>query len=472
MDQIKIHIGDTCSERVVTGDVCNDYVVKPVQGLTQSQQKAFKLMAEGKSVFITGPGGCGKTFLINSFVKNYNTRKTIAVTSTTGTSALHIKGTTIHSWSGIGLGKGSVDYIIKKIKKNIYIRSRWKMTDILIIDEISMLSPLLFDKLEEIARIIRRSNKPFGGLQLIITGDFLQLPVVNCDKFCFESVNWNTCINETIYMHENLRQSEPAWQKCLSELRMGELTEESKDILTSCTEREIKNTDIKPTNLFPLNIDVREINAKHLKEVWERTGELFEYEMEEEIYKKNNKSMVMLLERFKRNCPVDEMVSLTVGCQVMLLWNMDLEGGLANGSRGVVVKFVNDLPYVKFMDGKTRLIDYHIWKLEDDQHKVIASISQIPLKLAYAISIHKSQGCSLDYVITDIGDIFEYGQAYVALSRVRTSTGLFIKNLRFLKIKANPVAKSYYNSLLQTQNITKKDQEANPLQLIWANRVT
>ena len=346
------------------------------------------------------------------------------------------------------------------------------MTDILIIDEISMLSPLLFDKLEEIARIIRRSNKPFGGLQLIITGDFLQLPVVNCDKFCFESVNWNTCINETIYMHENLRQSEPAWQKCLSELRMGELTEESKDILTSCTEREIKNTDIKPTNLFPLNIDVREINAKHLKEVWERTGELFEYEMEEEIYKKNNKSMVMLLERFKRNCPVDEMVSLTVGCQVMLLWNMDLEGGLASGRRGVFVKFVNDLPYVKFMDGKTRLIDYHIWKLEDDQHKVIASISQIPLKLAYAISIHKSQGCSLDYVITDIGDIFEYGQAYVALSRVRTSTGLFIKNLRFLKIKANPVAKSYYNSLLQTQNITKKDQEANPLQLIWANRVT
>ena len=141
-----------------------------------------------------------------------------------------------------------------------------------------------------------------------------------------------------------------------------------------------------------------------------------------------------------------ENLNLVEGCQVMLLWNLDLEQGLVNGSRGVVVRFVNDLPLVRFLDGQTRLIDYHIWELEEDDKK-IASIEQVPLKLAYAISIHKSQGCSLDYVVTDIGDVFEYGQAYVALSRVRSSKGLYIKNLKFNKIRANPTAKSYYQQL-------------------------
>jgi len=426
---------------------------EPIHELTQSQQTALTLIMEGKSVFITGPGGCGKTFLINYFVKNNKCRKNIAVTSTTGTSSLHIKGTTIHSWAGIGLGTGSVEYIIKKIRKKSYIKARWQRTEILIIDEVSMLSPILFDKIEAIARIIRKSTEPFGGLQLIITGDFLQLPVVNCDKFCFESENWNTCIDETVYMHENLRQSDPAWQKCLDEVRIGELSEESKKLLRSCTKNKIKNIDknldIKPTNLFPLNADVQEINDKCLEDISQSSGEVFDYEMEEEIYEKHNRSIPMLLEKFKKNCPVDETVSLTVGCQVMLMWNMDLDGGLANGSRGVVVKFIDDLPYVKFMDGQVRLIDYHIWELEDDRHNVILGIEQIPLKLAYAISIHKSQGCSLDYVITDLGEVFEYGQAYVALSRVRTSTGLFIKHLRFSKINANPVAKSYYDALLK-----------------------
>lgn len=414
-------------------------------GLTASQKRALDLILDGKSVFVTGPGGCGKTFLVNHFVKHYKGDKRIAVTSTTGTSALHIHGTTLHSWAGIGLGKGSVGSIVTKIKKKRYLKDRWMQVEILIIDEISMMSPVLFDKLEKVARMVRRSTERFGGIQLIITGDFLQLPCVESEDFCFEAQTWPTCIDETIYMPENLRQSDPVWQKCLDEVRMGDLSDESKKLLKSCTRKKNKaNLGIKPTLLYPLNADVAEINQECLDELCEKTGEVNDYVAELEVYDK--KLPAFKIEKFKKDCPAVENLSLAVGCQVMLLWNLDLEQGLVNGSRGVVTRFINDIPLVRFLDGQSRLIDYHLWELEDNDTK-LASIEQLPLKLAYAISIHKSQGCSLDYVITDLDSIFEYGQAYVALSRVRTSGGLIIRNLRLKKIKANPKAKAYYQSL-------------------------
>jgi ATP-dependent DNA helicase PIF1 len=189
---------------------------------------------------------------------------------------------------------------------------------------------------------------------------------------------------------------------------------------------------------------VAEINQECLDELCEKTGEVNDYVAELEVYDK--KLPAFKIEKFKKDCPAVENLSLAVGCQVMLLWNLDLEQGLVNGSRGVVTRFINDIPLVRFLDGQSRLIDYHLWELEENDTK-LASIEQLPLKLAYAISIHKSQGCSLDYVITDLDSIFEYGQAYVALSRVRTSGGLIIRNLRLKKIKANPKAKAYYQSL-------------------------
>ena len=415
------------------------------KSLTVSQKRSLDLILSGKSVFITGPGGCGKTYLINHFVRHYKNDKRIAVTSTTGTSALHIHGTTLHSWAGIGLGKGSVGSIVTHLKKKRYLKERWKQVEILVIDEISMLSPDLFDKLEKVARMIRRSTEIFGGIQLIVSGDFLQLPCIKSEKFCFEAQTWPTCINETIYMSENLRQSDPYWQKCLNEVRMGEISDESKKLLKSCNRKKIKeNMGIKPTLLYPLNADVEEINQYYLDELCETVGEVNDYEAEVEIYDK--KLPIHKIEKFKKDCPAVEILSLAIGCQVMLLWNLDLEQGLVNGSRGVVTRFVNDMPIVRFLDGQTRLIDYHIWEMEENDTK-LASIEQIPLKLAYALSIHKSQGCSLDYVITDLDDVFEYGQAYVALSRIRTSEGLIIRNLRLNKIKANPKAKLYYQEL-------------------------
>ena len=167
--------------------------------LNKEQQNALSYILQGDNIFVTGGGGTGKTVLINYFVKHYN-NKNIAVTSTTGTSAILIKGTTLHSYTGIGLGKGSMYSMLTKIKKKKYLRERWKRLDILIIDEISMLNPDLFDKLEEIARNIRRDERPFGGIQLILSGDFCQLPCIDSNNFCFEAKSWDKCIDQTIYL--------------------------------------------------------------------------------------------------------------------------------------------------------------------------------------------------------------------------------------------------------------------------------
>lgn len=420
----------------------------PEVTLSKSQKIALQKMMDGKNILITGPAGYGKTYLINFYVSKMQESNTsgvqqVAVTSTTGTSAIHIKGTTLHSWGGIGLGQGSVGAISTKIKKKTYLRDRWRNTKVLIIDEVSMLSPQLFDKLDKIAKNVRRNIKPFGGLQLILTGDFLQLPCINSDGFCFDAQTWETVIDEVVYLTENLRQSDPVWRKCLEEARLGNLTKESKKLLKSRVNIELKNDiGITPTVLYPLNVNVDEVNNHYLQILEEKNGMVNDYEMEVELYEKKNRKRV---EKLKKNCPAPEKLSLTPGCQVMLLWNLDIENGLVNGSRGVVVRFIRDLPIIKFLNGETRLIDYHIWEVEEDDKKIV-SFEQLPLKLAYAISIHKSQGSTLDYAIVDLTDVFEYGQGYVALSRVKSHQGLSIKGIDFRKIRAHPGALEFYEN--------------------------
>lgn len=417
--------------------------------LTLEQRRAYELMRAGKNVFVTGAGGCGKTLLINRFIVEYKTDINVAVTSTTGTSALLLMGgTTLHSWGGIGLGTGSALAMATKIKKKPWLRKRWKEVNVLIIDEVSMLDPTLFDKLEYIARVIRKSAQPFGGIQLVVTGDFLQLPCVKSDKFCFEADTWDSCIVNTVYLQENMRQREPEWQKCLAEIRIGKLSDTSKELLESRRKVKLENTQgILPTRLYPLNRDVDEINASELDRLSDSGSEFFEYQMTFDLY---DKKLAWKAEKFYKDSPAVEKLLLCIGCQVILLWNLDIECGLVNGSRGVIVDFLQDLPLVRFLNGTTRLIDYHIWELEEDDKK-LACFEQIPLRLGYAYSVHRAQGRSLDYVITDLKEVFEYGQAYVALSRARSSSGLSIKGLRYKKIRAHPKAVDYYEKLLSKE---------------------
>jgi len=407
--------------------------------LNELQQKAFDLLIKGKSIFMTGAGGTGKSFLIDIFRNNCRGFKRIAITSTTGVSALLVKGTTLHSFLGIGIGKASNEILYKKIIKNSRYKNRWIETDILIIDEISMLSAELFDKLECLARLIRKNDKPFGGIQLVLTGDFLQLPPVKDDLFCFEAKTWDSCVDETVYFTEIIRQDDNDFKKCLNEIRMGYITEDSENILKTCVDKENKDTNIIPTKIFSLNREVDLLNKYEMEKIDE---DIYEYDIETEVSAYGSKSITTIL----KNCNAVENLQLCKGAQVMLLINLDLENGLVNGSRGVITDFIEDIPKVRFLNGQEVIVDYFEWKIEEDDI-LLATITQIPLKVAYAISAHKAQGMTLDCAEIDLSNVFTYGQTYVALSRVRNLNGLYLKNYNKSKIKSHPKAVKFYKNL-------------------------
>ena len=417
-------------------------------GLSKKQQYAYDLISEGKNVFITSQAGGGKSYLIKMIYAKYLDSKYIAVTSTTGTSAILINGVTLHSYLGIGLGNSDAGSLYLMIQKRPNILRRWKDLDILIIDEISMLSPELFDKLEYLARVIRRNNKPFGGIQIILSGDFLQLPVVGeTDSFCFDAVSWNSCIQHIVYLDENFRQEDSVFKNLLNEIRIGNISKNTVEILKSRVNVKLENAfGILPTKLYSLNRDVDSENDKELNNLVLKNEnlEFYQYDLEYEVLKSGLKNVE---EKINKSCNAPFSLQLCVGAQVMLLYNMDLENKLVNGSRGVVIGFENDLPRVKFLNGITLLVDHKLWTL-DENNIPIVQWTQIPLKVAFAVSIHKIQGVTIDYAEVDLSNIFENSQAYVALSRVRTLEGLSIKNFNTLCIKVNPRAVEFYKNLV------------------------
>lgn len=416
--------------------------------LSTKQKNAYDLILKGFNVFLTGPGGTGKTEFIKLFCKEFNKFKKIGTTSTTGTSAILINGTTLHSYLGIKLGKDSADSLYLKIINSSFTLKRWVDLEILIIDEISMLDPILFDKLELLARKIRKNEKPFGGIQLILTGDFLQLPCVNSDKFCFEAKSWNKCIDEVVYLTQIFRQSDNIFQTCLNEIRIGELSENTINILNSRKGIKLQNEyGIVPTKLYSLNKDVDNENQKQLNKLLFKNEnlEFFEFELD---YKLLKPSFKFVEEKIDKLSLISRKLELCIGAQVMLLVNLDLSNNLANGSRGIIIDFdkEDNYPIVKFLSGYEIKIEPYTWIIEENGTKLL-NVTQLPLKVSFAISIHKSQGISLDFAEIDLGNIFEYGQAYVALSRIRNLEGLSIKKLDMSKIIAHPKALEFYNSL-------------------------
>lgn len=406
--------------------------------LKPKQNLAYNLILEGKNIFLSGPAGVGKSEVIKLFVKIYSSSKDIALTSMTGTSALLINGTTLHSYLGIGLGTGSVTVISTKILEKKYLKRRWNKLDTLIIDEISMMSPELFDKLEEVARIVRKNEKPFGGIQLVLSGDLLQLPCINSNEFCVHAKSWNDCIDSVICLTDIIRQDDPIFQEFLNHIRVAEITNRDIEILESRVNAEIINDfGIKPTKLYALNRDVDYINEEEMDKLATNDTEFFEYNMDINIYRDSARQD--LLEKIKKYCIAPEVLQLCVGAQVMLLYNLDLESKLANGSRGIVVRFCNELPVVKFLNGIERVIDYNIWEIEEMDIKIM-SLSQIPLKPAYAISIHKC--CSADTMIyTENG-----------LQKISKISSDFIVNHQPLtteKISINVMGKTGYEEVTQ-----------------------
>jgi ATP-dependent DNA helicase PIF1 len=431
--------------------------------LNQKQLEAIDRLKARQNVFITGGAGVGKSFLIDYISKNKEEifrDKKVGVTSTTGTSSILINGTTIHSYLGLGLGNNSYENMYTFIVKRKHLRERWRELDVLIIDEISMLTADLFDKIEAIARKIRfKFHKPFGGIQLVCSGDFFQLPPIGVgngeSKFCFQSENWERCIpkENVIILSEIIRQEDKLFANALSKIRVGVIDNFVKDLFSTTVGKSLEDDIIKPTRLYPLNSSVDYINEKEFgKAVRSIDEETREYVREFEMYPLREVSAKVkenVIEKYKNFSIIPEQLELCVGCQVMLIQNLDLtsegEQKLVNGSRGIVTRFVDDIPVVKFTNGKEIVIDWYTWEIEENDIS-FGRISQIPLKLAYAFSIHKSQGCTLDKVMINLRSVFEYGMGYVALSRVKNLDGLYIEDIDWTKIKAHPEVIEYFNS--------------------------
>ena len=427
--------------------------------LSEKQLEAYNLVMNGKNILLTGEAGSGKSFVIKQIYNSLKYKYNIVITSTTGISASIINGVTLHSYLGIGLGTLDASDLFVKISKNFFMFKRWKDIDILVIDEISMLSCELFDKLEILARSLRQSSLPFGGIQLILSGDFFQLPPVNRNrnddditKFCFEAKSWNKCIDNVVNLNFNFRQNEDfIFKKCLNEIRVGKISDETVKILESRVDVELTNEyGILPTKIYSLNVDVDLENEKELNNLLidDESIEFYQYDMTyESYYQKKNNFVVNIEDKIKKSCNLPLTLQLCKGAQVMLLYNIDVTNKLCNGSRGIVVDFDSELPIVQFLDGKKILINYITLDIEENNKKVL-SVTQIPLKVAFATSAHKSQGSTLDYGIVDLSNIFEDGQAYVALSRLRTLDGLCIKNFNKNCIRTNNKVLDFYNKLL------------------------
>lgn len=438
------------------------------------QKKVFNKYLMGENIFITGPGGTGKSVLIKSIYNDsINKSQNIIVCAMTGIASvlLECQAQTIHSWSGIGIKSDEPEKLSSLIASNKYNKKDWKNVDILIIDEVSMMDKDMFDTLYLIGQKVRDNLLPFGGIQIIMSGDFYQLPPISKYKkleYCFESIYWDkTFNNNQIRLVKIFRQNNEIYSKLLNDIRKGKIRQESIKLLLECVNKDKKNLLIKPTILYPKKSDVNITNKYELSQIEEPiyVFNLKECKETELSLKDIDKMKVKLLEpfivnkekdflKFSLNC--EKELILKKGAQVMCIVNLDLKSNtpVCNGSQGIITNF-NDknLPIVKFIDGHERTIGYHIW--QSDKIPTVA-FKQIPLVLSWAITIHKSQGSTLEYAEIDIGkNIFEYGQTYVALSRLRDINGLYLKSLDVDKIKINKKVEKFYKNLLKKEKILK-----------------
>lgn len=443
--------------------------------LSEEQENAVMLALCGENVFITGSGGVGKSVVLRTIVKELRDQKQayVGITASTGIAALAINGTTLHSWAGVGLGNGTTQELLRLVKKNRKALRRWRNTDTLVIDEVSMIEPLLFEKLNAIAKDIRFSTKPFGGMQLIVLGDFFQLMPVSAGKvqdpaqweFCFESTAWEQSIQHVVELHTVFRQSDPDFISVLEEIRHGQLSEHAQELLKSRLGITLDTSDdIEPTELYSTNRQVDSINLKRLQQLDPELEHSFSANLavtglpsqaQREYAKKKMISA----------CQAEVDIKLRIGTQVLLLINLNFDRGLVNGSRGVVVGFRDthpslyeraiknknavhvepDIPIVKFVNRQLEALPRYSWQWDNKEEGWNSRFVQVPLKLAYALTIHRAQGMSLDKVKADLGtSIFAQGQSYVALSRVRSLEGLSLASLSIPRIRAHPKVVRFY----------------------------
>ncbi|MBW3569054.1 HRDC domain-containing protein [Candidatus Parcubacteria bacterium] len=408
------------------------------------QDQALHVMRRGKSVFLTGPAGSGKTHVLNRYIKDLKRqKKQVAITASTGIAATHINGTTIHSWSGLGIREELSSRDRAWLLSNSRLNKRYNATDVLIIDEVSMLHGKRLDMINEACKLLRSNPEPFGGMQLILTGDLFQLPPVNRDgnqeDFVHSSDAWKELEPTICYLAEQHRQRGGELLDTLEAMRKNDLRRKHLNYLQG-------RLNIKPaddlilTRLYAHNLEVGQINDEQLARL---PGETHTYTMETKGRKK-------FIEQLQKSVLAPEVLELKIDAEVMFVAN-NFNAKFANGTRGKVVDFDKEtgLPVVQLQRSKRRItVEQHSWSREEDG-KIRASVSQLPLRLAWAITIHKSQGMSLDSALIDLSRSFTYGMGYVALSRVRSIEGLFLTGLNAMALKLHPEIFAYDATLRQ-----------------------
>lgn len=388
-----------------------------------TQAEAIETMHSGVNVFLTGEPGAGKTYTLNKFIEEAQERgKRIAITASTGIAASHLGGTTIHSWSGLGIADAISDSELDRMSYKSQIMERYNRCDILIIDEVSMLHGSRLDMVDRACRWIRQNDKPFGNLQVILVGDMFQLPPVTRGSvetdFAHHSNAWKAADLIPCYLTEQHRQgADDKLLSVLREMRMGKLSDTSKAMLQ---ERVNESADDSITKLYTHNVDVDSLNNAKLAEL---DGPQRSYRME-------FKGKDWQVDKLKKNLLCPEKLELKVGAEVMFVAN-NFEAGFVNGTRGRVIRFDSDGdPVVETTDGLTISVEPHTWRqFNETGEYVVAEVSQTPLRLAWAVTIHKSQGMSLDAAEIDLTKAFVPGMGYVALSRVRSLEGLYLVGL-------------------------------------------
>ena len=411
-----------------------------------TQDKALLILKTGANVFLTGEPGAGKTYTINKYVAYLREHAVdYAVTASTGIAATHIGGMTIHSWSGIGIKTKLDKYELDKIATSEYVSKRINKTRVLIIDEISMLAPNMLDMLDMVCREVKQNIEPFGGLQVVLVGDFFQLPPItkrdftediqssliddkrNTGVFAYNAGAWDRAKPIACYLSEQHRQDDKEFLSVLNAIRRNDVTEEHLNYITS---RQIVEDDMPEnvTKLFSHNFDVDRVNY----------GELARIQNESRSYIMTHDGKEAIVATLKKGCLSPENLELKVGAVVMCTKNNPKEH-FANGTLGKVIGFeeFTRYPIIQTRNGRNITITPMDWSIEENG-KIRAKISQVPLRLAWAITVHKSQGMSLDGAVMDLSQVFEYGQGYVALSRVRRLSGLYLLGLNDRALKVHP----------------------------------
>ena len=477
-----------------------------IECLSLEQKYAYYKYRSGSNLFITGPGGTGKSYLIRTIKRDLMERSiNHGVCALTGCAAvlLNCMARTIHSWSGVGLCQGEVHEIVERAARNRKTIQNWKMARVLIIDEVSMMSQKMMEVLDNIGRVIRKCPQPFGGIQVIFIGDFYQLPPVGkrdepeTVRFCFESPIWKTTFSpkshillKTIFRHKN-----PEFVQILDEVRKGVITPESVKLLesrVSAVYDPAEHNGIVPTKLFPRNADAERINnsmyakltdeehvydsTRHTRlSTYAETGQPIPTELVARCEFLKPEEVDQQLDLFEENNKLMKKLCLKKGAIVMCLANLDTDSGICNGSLGIVTDFVahqfnndgkslnaNIAPRVKFLNGVEMLIFPKLYQHGDYPR---LGIQQVPLRLAWAFKIHKSQGVTLDLAQLDLGsNIFEYGQSYVGLSRMRSLEGLYLTGFNPNKIKTNPIVAEFYERIgsITEEMVAKLEERWKP----------